>query len=44
MDTTKIKYCDNNGFLIKNNRNKYNLLKKINNILGRNVLNYNYKI
>ena len=44
MDTTKIKYCDNNGFLIKNNRNKYNLLKKINNILGRNVLNSNYKI
>ena len=44
MDTTKIKYCNNNGFLIKNNRNKYNVLKRINKILGYNVLNNNYKI
>ena len=44
MDTTKIKYCNNNGFLIKNDRNKYNILKKINNIVGYNVLNTNYKI
>jgi hypothetical protein len=44
MNTTKIKYCNNNGFLIKNDRNKYNILKKINNIIGYNVLNSNYKI
>ena len=44
MDVTKIKYCNNNGFLIKNNRNKYNLLKRINKILGDNVLNDKYKI
>jgi len=44
MNTTKIKYCNNNGFLIKNDRNKYNILKKINNITGYNVLNSNYKI
>ena len=44
MDTTKIKYCNNNGFLIKNNRNKYNLLKRINKIAGYNVLNNNYKL
>jgi len=44
MDTTKIKYCNNNGFLIKNDRNKYNFLKKINKMLGYNVLNNNYKI
>ena len=44
MDVLKLKYCNNNGFLIKNNRSKFKILKKINNILDYNVLSNNYKI
>ena len=44
MDTLKIKYCNNNGFLIKNNRNKFKILSKINKILGYNVIDNNHKI
>ena len=44
MDTLKIKYCNNNGFLIKNDRNKFKILSKINRILGGNVLDNNHKI
>lgn len=44
MDILKTKYCNNNGYLIKNNRNKYNILKYINSIMGTDILNKNYKI
>ena len=44
MDVLKLKYCNNNGFLIKNNRSKFKILEKINNILDYNILNNNYKI
>ena len=43
MDILKTKYCNSNGYLIKNNRNKYNILKYINSIMGTNILNKNYK-
>ena len=44
MDVLKIKYCNNFGYLIKNNRSKYNILKNINNIIEYNILDKNFKI
>ena len=38
MDTHKIKYCNTNGFLIKNSRFRYDIINKLNRKLGYNSL------
>ena len=38
MDTYKIKYCNSNGFLVKNSRFRYDIVKDLNKKLGYNSL------
>ena len=44
MDSIKIPFCNYNGMLIKNDRNKYSILRKINDILNYDILNFNKNI
>lgn len=44
MNTIKINYCNNNGYMIKNNRNKFEILRHINTILKYNALDSDFKI
>ena len=44
MNTTKINYCNNNGYLIKNDRCKFEILQNINKILKYNALDTDFKI
>ena len=44
MDSIKIPFCNSNGMLIKNDRNKYSILNKINTILKYDILNSNKNI
>jgi len=44
MDSIKIPFCNSNGMLIKNDRNKFSLLNKINTVLKEDILNCNKKI
>lgn len=39
MNSHKIAYCDSNGFLLKNDRTKYDIISKLKAILGYDFLN-----
>ena len=44
MDSIKIPFCNSNGMLIKNDRNKYSILNTINKVLQYDILNVNKNI